>query len=154
MNILCLWGTLACMILTFNADCQSTTALPLNQHPVEKAFLFNQLPEKISCPEIALKNIFSAALNNNLSVALGQQLRIEGIVIAKVPVAPDQLSINIRCTNFQNALLNLSRLTQADGSFTYIGRIVSLQHGDVLLLWEENGQYSFIRQKQLLSMVE
>jgi hypothetical protein len=152
MKFLCLWGTIACMLIAAKADCQS--APPLNQHPVEKALLFNQLPEKISFPVASLQNIFTAAVNSNISISLGTQLKIEGTVLAKCAVAPDQLSINIRCSNYQNALLNISRITQTDGSFSYIGRIVSLGHGDVLLLWEEKGQYSFIRQKQLLAMVE
>jgi len=152
MKFVYLWGTITCMLMAFNADSQSVA--PLNQHPVEKAPLFNQLPEKFVCPLSALQNIFTASLNNSLSIALGNSLKIEGIVIAKAAVGPDQLSINIRCNNYKNALLNISRLTQADGSFTYIGRMVSPQHGDVMLLWEENGQYTFIRQKQLLAMVE
>lgn len=152
MKFLFLWGTIACMLVAFNANCQSAPLL--NQHPVEKAPLFSLLPEKISIPAASLENIFSATLNNNISVSLGPQLKIEGIVLAKVAVAADQLSINIRCNNFKNALLNISRLTNADGSYLYVGRLVSMQHGDVLLLWEENGQYSFIKQKQLLAMVE
>lgn len=152
MKFLCLCGTLACMLMALYANSQSS-ALPLNQHPLEKAQLFNLLPEKISCEASSLKNIFTAGLNNNINVSLGQ-LKIEGVVIAKCAVTPEQLSINIRCSNFQNAMLNISRLIQSDGSVKYAGRIVSLNHGDVLLLWEENGQYSFIRQKQLLAMVE
>ena len=81
-------------------------------------------------------------------------MKVEGLVLAKVAITPQQLSINIRCTNYQNALLNISRITESDGSFTYIGRIVSPRHGDVLLLWQENGQYAFIKKQQLLTMVE
>lgn len=151
MKFLYLWGSIACMLLSAGSNCQTA---PLNQHPVEKPLLFTQLPEKIPCTTATLQHIFTAALNNPLSVSLGNQLKIEGIVIAKTPVTASQLSINIRCSNFQNALLNISRITAPDGSYSYIGRIVSLQHGDVLLLWEENGQYAFLKQKQLLSMVE
>lgn len=152
MKILCLWGTLLCMSMAFTASSQ--VQAPLNQHPVEKAALFAQLPEKISIPVSALQRIFSGTPGSNLSVSISPQMKVEGTVIAKVAVTPEQLSINIRCSNFQDALLNISRITESDGHFTYIGRIVSMKHGDVLLLWEDNGQYSFIRQKQLLSMVE
>ena len=151
MKFLYLWGSIACMLLAAAAHCQQA---PLNQHPVEKPLLFNNLPEKISCTASALQNIFAAASNSSISISLGGQLKIEGTVIAKVAVTKEQLSINVRCSNYQDALLNISRITETDGSFSYIGRIVSLRHGDVLLLWQENGQYSFIRQKQLLSMVE
>jgi len=151
MKFFHLWGSIACMLLSAAANCQTA---PLNQHPVEKPLLFAQLPEKIACSATTLENIFLASLNSNANFQIGTQLKIEGTVIAKLAVTPEQLSINIRCSNFQNALLNISRLTQPDGSFSYAGRIVSLKHGDVLLLWEDNGQYAFIRQKQLLAMVE
>ncbi len=152
MKILCLWGMLFCMVLPGIANCQIQP--PLNQQPVERPALFAQLPEKIAIPVTALRQIFSASLNGNISVALGASFKIEGTVIAKANISPEQLSINIRCNNFQNALLNISRITDADGSVSFIGRIVSMHHGDVLLLWEEKGQYTFIRQKQLLAMVE
>ncbi len=152
MKFLCLWGTIACMMMAVHAKCQPIA--PLNQHPAAKATLFNQLPEKISCSANSLKTIFQSALNSNIAVTMGPALKIEGLVLAKVAVSPEQLSINIRCSNYEDALLNISRITEADGSFTFIGRIVSPRHGDVLLLWLENGQYSFIRQQQLLTMVE
>lgn len=152
MKFLCLWGTIACMLSAINANCQVTP--PLNQHPAEKPSLFSQLPEKISCSAVSLQNIFVANVNSSISVMIGPAMKLEGTVLAKVAVTADQLSINIRCTNYQDALLNISRITEADGSFSYIGRIVSPRHGDVLLLWQENGLYSFIRQKQLLTMVE
>ncbi|MEP7279486.1 MAG: hypothetical protein ABI813_12630 [Bacteroidota bacterium] len=152
MKFLCLWATLACICLAMHANCQ--IAPPLNQRPAEKAVLFSQLPEKISCSPSSFQNIFSAAVNGNISVWVAPSMKIEGLVLAKVAVTPEQLSINIRCTNYQDALLNISRITEADGSYSYIGRMVSPHHGDVLLLWQENGQYAFIRQKQLLTMVE
>lgn len=152
MKLLCTWGSIACMLIAVNANCQ--TAPLLNQHPVEKTALFSQLPDKIVCSKTSLQQIFSASLNGTVTIPLSKELTIEGIVIAKTNIAADQLSINLRCTNYKNALLNISRLTKDDGSYSYIGRIVSPSHGDVLLLWEENGQYTFIRQKQLLAMVE
>ncbi len=150
MKTLYLLGTLACMSVALSSNCQSST-LPV-KHTPEKSF--NQLPDKISCPESTLKNIFSASVNNNLRVDFGSSFKIEGTVVAKTIVAADQISINIRCNNFKNAMLNISKLTQPNGTISYVGRIASPHHGDVLLLWEENGQYTFIRQKQLLAMVE
>ncbi|MFT3933220.1 MAG: hypothetical protein QM726_06365 [Chitinophagaceae bacterium] len=152
MKSLSLYSSIICLLFTLAAHSQSEP--PINQRPTEKPSLFNLLPEKISCSETALRNIFSMQLNNTVSVELSQFLKIEGAVIAKVAVSADQLSINIRCSNYKNALLNISRITEADGHYTYIGRMVNPQQGDVLLLWQENGQYSLIKQKQLLTMVE
>lgn len=153
MKFLCVWGTITCMVLSLSANCQSPLP-PVNQRQAEKSSLFNRLPEKISCATASLAGIFSASLNSNINVSVSEAMKVEGVVVAKVAVSPEQLSINIRCSNYQDALLNISRIKEADGSFSYIGRMVSPQHNDVLLLWQENGQYAFIRQKQLLSMVE
>jgi hypothetical protein len=152
MKFICVWATIACTLAAVTTQCQITP--PVNQHQAEKATLFSQLPAKISCSANTLQNIFSVAVNSPVSIAVNSGMKVEGLVIAKAAISPEQLSINIRCSNFQDALLNLSRIKEQDGSFSYIGRMVSPRHGDVLLLWQENGQYSFIRQKQLLSMVE
>lgn len=152
MKRLPLQGTLLLILLGFTATCQVN--IPLNQHPVEKAALFNQLPEKLICPATILENIFLQKPNSRLNAKLSNQFSIEGIVLEKTFVTAQQLSINIRCTNFQNALFNISRITQQDGSSRFTGRIISPDHGDLLLLREEKGEYSFIKQKQLLSMVE
>lgn len=150
MKNLTLW-VFACVFACLQASSQQ---VPLEQHPVEKPLLFNQLPEKIYCSENGLQQLFTAALNSNLTASLSSQFKIEGTVIARANVSSNQLSVNIRCNNFKNALLNISRLAQPDGSFNYVGRLLSPQHGDILLLWQENGQYVFVHQKQLLTMVE
>lgn len=159
MKCLHLQGTIVCMLLVYTASSQ-VTAVPLNQHPIEKASLFGQLPEKFKCSSAHLQQFFTTGINNRFSkelnntLTLNDQLQIEGVVLEKVAVTAQQLSINIRCSNFQNALLTISRITQPDGTFKYTGRMVSPNHGDILFLKEENGEYSFIKQKQLLTMVE
>jgi len=140
------------MLAAVTTQCQIPPSV--NQRQAEKPTLFSQLPARISCSSSSLQNIFTAALNSSVSIAVNPAMKVEGLVIAKAVVSPEQLSINIRCSNFQDALLNISRIKEQDGSFSYIGRMVSPLHGDVLLLWQEHGEYAFIRQKQLLSMVE
>jgi hypothetical protein len=152
MKRLPLQGTILLILLGYSATSQIN--IPLNQHPVEKPALFNQLPEKFACPVSVLQNIFAADSNTRLNTKLSDQFSIEGIVLEKIPVSLQQVNINIRCTNFQDALFNISRITQPDGSYKFTGRIVSPAHGDLIVLTEEKGQYSFTKQKQLLSMVE
>ena len=152
MKSICVCVSIACMFTMLDAHAQNLP--PFSRHLPEKATHFKQLPAKISCSATSLQNFFSATINQNITVEMSASLKVEGVVIAKAVISPEQLSVNVRCSNFQDALLNISRIKEADGSFSYIGRMVSPLHGDVLLLWQENGQYTFIRQKQLLSMVE
>jgi hypothetical protein len=139
-----------CILLSFSGTAQ----VPVNQHPVEKPALFAALPGKFSCSINALQSLFGSAANGRVNLQLSNQLQLNGIVLEKVAVSNQQVSINIRCNNYQNALLNISRITLDNGNYKYVGRLVSPAHGDVLLLWEDKGQYYFIKQKQLLSMVE
>jgi hypothetical protein len=54
-------------------------------------------------------------------------------------------SVVIRSTNFPGAALSFSKLTKEDGTISYVGRIISFQHGDAYEITMENGQYFFIK---------
>ena len=43
------------------------------------------------------------------------------------------------------AALSFSKLMKEDGSISYIGRIISFQHGDAYEIILENGQYFFVK---------
>jgi len=161
MKLLHLQWIIISLLLVQKSTAQDTSAtqpIPLNQHPVEKPALFAQLPNKFSCSPATIINLFSVKLNglhtDLLSADLAEGFHIEGIVLTRVAISPQQYNINIRCTNYQNALLNICRITLADGTVKYTGRLVHPDYGDLLQLQEENGQYSFIKQKKLLTMVE
>lgn len=152
MKRMYLLGCIALLVCI--APVSAQVAVPVNQHPVEKPSLFSQLPDKLTCTETVLQNVFKSLSGNQLSFQLNDQLSVTGIVLEKVAVTKQQLSINIRCTNYQDALLNISRIIQPDGTVRFTGRLVHPAYGDLLLLTEEKGQYYFVKQRQLLSMVE
>jgi hypothetical protein len=54
-------------------------------------------------------------------------------------------SVVVRSTNFPGAALSFSRITKEDGTFSYVGRIISFQHGDAYEISLENGQYFFVK---------
>jgi hypothetical protein len=143
-------GLLIC--ITFIARSQQ---LPyIDQHPEEKPALFASLPDKFSVSPSLLKQLFTSSDNNHLSINISKQFIVEGIVLEKVKISAQQESINIRCTNYANALLNISIIRLPNNKIRYTGRIISPKHGDVLTLVEEKEQYYFTRQKQLLTMVQ
>jgi hypothetical protein len=71
-----------------------------------------------------------------------------------VSTSDDQqaLSVVIKCTNRQGARLTLTKVTNPDHSTKYIGRILSLQHGDSYEIVYENNQY-FLKKKSLYDLV-
>ncbi len=143
-------GLFLCVTMITNA--QETPYI--NQHPVEKQPLFAAISGKLSISSSVLQQLFSRATNQHFALSISQQFIIDATVLEKVIISPQQESINIRCTNYANALLNISRIKLPDNKIRFTGRIISPSHGDVLTLTEENGLYYFTRQKQLLTMVQ
>jgi hypothetical protein len=126
----------------------------VNQHPEEKPALFAALPENLPISPAVLQQLFSRTTNQHFALSINLQFIIDAWVLEKVTISPQQESINVRCANYANALLNISRIKLPDNKTRFTGRIISPSHGDVLSLTEENGQYYFTRQKQLLTMVQ
>jgi hypothetical protein len=145
---------IAGLFLCINLVAQSQEFPYVDQQPKEKPALFAGLGDKISVSTSIFQQLFSRAVNNQFTIRISQQFSIDGIVLEKVKISPQQESINIRCTNFANALFNLSIINLPNNKIRYTGRIISPTHGDLLALVEENGQYYFTRQKQLLTMVQ
>jgi hypothetical protein len=52
-------------------------------------------------------------------------------------------TVVIKLINRQDARLTFTQLKNADNSVKYIGRIISLKHGDSFEIAYENGQYYF-----------
>ncbi len=55
-------------------------------------------------------------------------------------------SVVIRSTNRVGARLVFTKVTDADNTIKYIGRIISLQHSDSYEIVSENNQYYFKKQ--------
>lgn len=143
------------LALLFSAATATAQNLPpINQHPVVKPLLFAAVPNQFIVSTNLLQQLFLKEKNATVAARLHTSLAIEGYVLEKTMVTNLQLSINIRCTNYNNALLNISQLTQADGSTVYTGRLVNPASGDLLLLQAINGGYAFIKQQQLHTMVD
>lgn len=144
-----------CMLLWAQADLHAQK-LPSALHPqkVDKPFLFAALPEVIECGEAELKKLISLAVNEQFNVQLSSQFRLEGKIVEKIHQNPGVFSINVRASNFHNALFNLSVRLQADNNTTIQGRIIHPRYGDVLVLSKEKNKYYFRKRSQSLYMPE
>ena len=143
---------LFCLCTTLISSAQETP--PLNQNAPDKPLLFGQLPDKIECNLTDLQKIFASAIAEDISLGCGKKLAFTGTVVDKVYKTPRIISLNIKLSNYDNALLNISFLKQSDNSQKIIGRIIHPGHGDVLVLTEENKRYYFIKQSQRFFMAE
>ena len=108
--------------------------------------LFQNLPEKITCRINDLSSLLQSEVGTTVSFTFAQNTSFQGVVSSVATKFENTLqSVVIRSTNFPGAALSFSKLIKEDGTISYIGRIISFQHGDAYEITMENGQYFFIK---------
>ncbi len=120
----------------------------------EKSTLFASLPSKSTCSRPELEKILQYAKSDQISIKLSDNLILSGEVIEKVETSPGIQNINIRLSNYGNAILNVSIFSQQDNSNKIIGRIIHPKHADAVVIAEENGRYYITKHKMEFFMVE
>ena len=108
--------------------------------------LFQNLPNKISCRINDLSSLLESEIGKFVSFSLADNLSFQGVVSSIASKFDNTLrSVVIRSTNFTGAALSFSQITKTDGTISYVGRIISFQHGDAYEISLENGQYFFVK---------
>jgi hypothetical protein len=122
--------------------------VPINEPDYSKPKLFANQPEKIRVNVADLDVLFGQPVGNAVTIkeANDSRFQFDGDIISSGSKNQDMLkSMVIRSSNFNGARFTLSRVTGNDGSVSYVGRIISFQHGDLYELKNENGQYTLVK---------
>lgn len=121
-------------------------SVPVREPDMNRPSLFQNLPEKIICRVNDLSALLQSEIGNSVSFTLANNVNFQGVVSSVATKFENTLqSIVIRSTNFPGAALSFSKLIKEDGTISYVGRIISFQHGDAYEITNENGQYYFIK---------
>jgi hypothetical protein len=135
-----------CLSLFFICLQSNAQKPPVREPDMNRPSLFQNLPNKISCRINDLSGLLESEVGKPVSFSLIDNLNFQGVVSSVASKVDNTLnSIVIRSTNFPGAALSFSRITKADGAFSYVGRIISFQHGDAYEINLENGQYYFVK---------
>jgi hypothetical protein len=115
-------------------------SVSVNEPDYNKPKLFGDLPERINFDTTVLSPLLNTQVGQSISVTVTHGFSISGQVVSK---ADDQnsTSVVVRLTNRPGARLIFTKLIDANNSIKYIGRIISLKHGDSYEIISENGQY-------------
>ena len=128
--------------------CQQSNAQtpPVREPDMNRPSLFQNLPNKISCRINDLSALLESETGKPVSFSFVNNLNFQGVVSSVASKSDNTLnSVVIRSTNFPGAALSFSRIKKEDGTFSYVGRIISFQHGDAYEISLENGQYYFFK---------
>ena len=122
--------------------------LPINEPNLNKPRLFNNLPDRIPISQAEMDNLFqvNVGTRTQLSLATDASVRFEGDLISKSSVSVEGVQTAIvRSTNFNGARMTITKKINDDGTISYIGRILSFQHGDLYELTNQQGQWFLVK---------
>ncbi len=135
-------------LFSLSAFAQNSEVPPVNEPDYNKPKLFAAYPEKIAVDLTTINNLFLASVGAavDLNIATGSSFRFAGEVVSTVSKYENRIrSVVVRSSNFNGAVLTVSRITNTDGSITYTGRLLSRQHGDVYELQYLNDRFSLVK---------
>jgi hypothetical protein len=137
-----------CLAVTFfcvTASAQNT--VPVNEPNQNKPKLFTELPDKIPVHILDLQSLMNTEAGKSVSLALGEATsKFSGKIVSKANKYNNNIrSVVIRSSNFNGATFTLSSSAQPNGTVKFTGRIISLQHGDLYELQNQDNQYILVK---------
>jgi len=136
------------VLYSFCSSAQTGETIPVNEPNYNKSKLFQNLPDNVPVSMENIGTLFTTAVGRSVGLNLSSALpfRVEGDVVSLVSKYNNAIeSVVVRSTNYDGARLTLSKITAADGSISYTGRIISMQHGDLFELKQINNQFTLIK---------
>lgn len=142
--------TIACCvsisILSLAASAQPNE-IPLNEPDLKKPELFKQQPEKVAVDVLHISTLLNTQVGEPILLNL-PSFRFEGTVIAAVSKYNNSIqSVVVRSTNYEGATLTVSRTSDENGNIMYTGRIISMKHGDLYQLKQEESGLALVKNK-------
>jgi hypothetical protein len=126
--------------VSYESNAQVTTAKV--QVTTAKPNLFDSYAANISCPKSELDKIFTTQEGGLLKLSFGNNFQFTGTVTSSIQRYTNLQSVIIKSNNSDSLLLGISKRTNDDRSFTYIGRIINQKYGDAFeLKLDNNGNY-------------
>lgn len=122
--------------------------IPINEPDYNKPRLFDALPARIPVTKEELNTLINAPSGKKASLKFtGSSLNyFDGNIISVASQENNKIqSTVLRSSNYNGATLTVSKIKNEDGSFSFAGRIISFQHGDLFELKNENGNYVLVK---------
>ena len=85
--------------------------------------------------------MFTAIPGETISLSFSEEFAYTGTVLSNEIKYNNLQSVIIKSAAYQNSLLQLSKITNTDNSFSYVGRIINPEAADGFELKKENNSY-------------
>ena len=136
--------------------CYVHTAAQQNQLPIVseksdyvKPRIFTDLPQKLQLNVPMLEGMLNDEVGKKVHFALGQGFQFQGVVVSKSDATDTHShTVVVKATNRQGVTFTFTRNINTDGTYSYMGRMLSFKHGDAFEITEEQGQLVMVKKEQ------
>ncbi|HEV7332931.1 MAG TPA: hypothetical protein VGN63_17960 [Flavisolibacter sp.] len=140
-----------CLVCTIQASAQNN--VPLNETNYNKPRLFADLPEKAPLHVTELEGLLSQQVGSKVSANIAKNISIFGTIVSKSnPADKSVQSVVIKSLTRQGTIFTFTRVTDTDGSVSYLGRMLNRASGDALEITKEGNGY-VIRKQHVAAIV-
>lgn len=140
---------LVCLCALVSSAQDQKTQIPLREPDYNKPKLFDQLPSKVAVQVEDLQKLLQMPTDTKtarLQIQGGKTNTLSGEITSSANKYNGNLrSIVFRSNEFHGATVTVSAIKDDRGTVSYTGRIISMEHGDLLELRQEKGQYYFVK---------
>jgi hypothetical protein len=136
--------SVCCILFSLWSSAQGAQnrSIPINEPDNNKPKLFADLPDRLDFNPDNFSNLFKAPVGQSVNIPITSGLNFSGQVVSKSD-DPRSNSVVVRLTDRIGARLIFTKVIDENNTVKYIGRIISLKHGDSYEITVENNQYYF-----------
>lgn len=144
---------MALLTLCYLHSSAQGSTLPTNEPDYNKPKLFSDLPAKMNLRLADMESLLNLPVGAQVNSQVASGFSLVGTVVSKSD-AKDALvkSVVIKSHTRQGATLTFTRITKEDGSYSFIGRMISKGSGDALEIAKEGTEY-IIRKKGTYDLI-
>ena len=123
------------------------TTLPVNEPDYNKPKFFSDLPDKLNPRLGDMEALLDLPEGAQVNATIANGFTLVGSVVSKSnPTDVSSKTVVIKSLSRQGAIFTFTRIKNDNGSFSYIGRMLSKNSGDALVIVKEGTDY-VIRKK-------
>ena len=107
---------------------------------------FNDFPDVINCSEQELSKVFTTTAGQPISLSFSNNFTFSGSVKSNIAKYASLQTAVVVSPAYSNTIFSVSKIANADGSTSYIGRIVNKNYFDGFELKKNtSGNYQLIK---------
>jgi hypothetical protein len=126
-------------------------SIHLKDPDYNKPHLFDDLPQKMKLRMTDLEGLLNLSVGASVKVFLADNFQFKGTIVSSAKGSETVRSVVVRSSDRKGATLTVTQ-TLKDGTFKYLGRIISLENGDAFDIVKENNEY-VLEKKNLYDII-